>query len=247
MSYTIKQIAEQVHAQVQGNENLTINRILTDSRSLCFPEDTLFFALKSKRGDGHRYVHELYARGVRAFVVSHLPDKSEAMADAAFLLTDNPQKALQKLAEMHRTQFNIPVIGITGSNGKTVVKEWLYQLLGDTRHITRSPRSYNSQTGVPLSVWMLNEQTELGIFEAGISEMGEMDALPVKPKALASSASVQIPSSSFTSVKGVSYTSTPAALAATTRRVRAYSISRPSLVRLHCRSAVRSSAPRNSA
>lgn len=177
MPYTIEQIAELVHAQVQGNENLTINRILTDSRSLCFPEDTLFFALKSKRGDGHRYVHELYARGVRAFVVSHLPDKSEAMTDAAFLLTDNPQKALQKLAEMHRTQFNIPVIGITGSNGKTVVKEWLYQLLGDTRHITRSPRSYNSQIGVPLSVWMLNEQTELGIFEAGISEMGEMDAL----------------------------------------------------------------------
>ena len=177
MSYTIKQIAEQVHAQVQGNENLTINRILTDSRSLCFPEDTLFFALKSKRGDGHRYIHELYARGVRAFVVSHLPKEAGEMKEAAFLLTENPQKALQKLAEVHRTKFNIPIIGITGSNGKTVVKEWLYQLLGDTRRITRSPRSYNSQTGVPLSVWMLNEQTELGIFEAGISEMGEMDAL----------------------------------------------------------------------
>lgn len=177
MSYTIKQIAEQVHAQVQGNENLTINRILTDSRSLCFPEDTLFFALKSKRGDGHRYIHELYARGVRAFVVSHLPKEAGEMTEAAFLLTENPQKALQKLAEVHRTKFNIPIVGITGSNGKTVVKEWLYQLLGDTRRITRSPRSYNSQTGVPLSVWMLNEQTELGIFEAGISEMGEMDAL----------------------------------------------------------------------
>jgi len=177
MSYTIKQIAEQVHAQVQGNENLTINRILTDSRSLCFPEDTLFFALKSKRGDGHRYIHELYARGVRAFVVSHLPKEAGEMKEAAFLLTENPQKALQKLAEVHRTRFNIPIVGITGSNGKTVVKEWLYQLLGDTRRITRSPRSYNSQTGVPLSVWMLNEQTELGIFEAGISEMGEMDAL----------------------------------------------------------------------
>ncbi|MBQ8866323.1 MAG: bifunctional UDP-N-acetylmuramoyl-tripeptide:D-alanyl-D-alanine ligase/alanine racemase [Bacteroidaceae bacterium] len=177
MPYTIKEIAKQMHAQVQGNENLTINRILTDSRSLCFPEDTLFFALKSKRGDGHRYIHELYARGVRSFVVSRLPEGEESMTDATFLLTENPQKALQRLAEMHRTRFDIPVIGITGSNGKTVVKEWLYQLLGDTRRITRSPRSYNSQIGVPLSVWMLSGQTELGIFEAGISEMGEMAAL----------------------------------------------------------------------
>lgn len=177
MPYTIKEIANQVHAQVQGNENLMINRVLTDSRSLCFPEDTLFFALKSKRGNGHRYIHELYARGVRAFVVSQLPEEAEGMEEATFLLFENPQKALQRLAEMHRTRFNIPVIGITGSNGKTVVKEWLYQLLGDTRRITRSPRSYNSQIGVPLSVWMLNEQTELGIFEAGISEMGEMNAL----------------------------------------------------------------------
>ena len=177
MPYTIKQITEQMHARVQGDENVVINRILTDSRSVCLPEDTLFFALKTRRGDGHRYIGDLYARGVRAFVVSQLPEKAEEMKEAAFVLTENPQKALQKLAEVHRTRFDIPVIGITGSNGKTVVKEWLYQLLGDTRRITRSPRSYNSQTGVPLSVWMLNEQTELGIFEAGISEMGEMDAL----------------------------------------------------------------------
>ena len=177
MPYTIKQIAKQVHAKVQGNENLTINRILTDSRSLCFPEDSLFFALKSKRGDGHRYIDELYARGVRAFVVNHLPENAEEMEGATFLITDNTRKTLQKLAEVHRKEFDIPIIGITGSNGKTVVKEWLYQLLGDSRRVTRSPRSYNSQIGVPLSVWMLNEQTEVGIFEAGISEMNEMPAL----------------------------------------------------------------------
>ena len=177
MSYTIEQIAKCLHAQVQGNSQLSISRILTDSRSLCFPEDTLFFALKTQRADGHRYVNELYSRGVRSFVVSQLPAEVGQMADAAFILVESPLKALQKLAEVHRSQFSIPIVGITGSNGKTVVKEWLYQLLGDTRRIIRSPRSYNSQIGVPLSVWMLGEQTELGIFEAGISEMNEMPTL----------------------------------------------------------------------
>lgn len=177
MSYTIEQIAKCLHVQVQGHSQLSISRILTDSRSLCFPEDTLFFALKTQRADGLRYVDELYARGVRSFVVSQLPAEVGQMADAAFILVESPLKALQKLAEVHRSQFSIPIVGITGSNGKTVVKEWLYQLLGDTRRIVRSPRSYNSQIGVPLSVWMLGEQTELGIFEAGISEMNEMPTL----------------------------------------------------------------------
>lgn len=90
-----------------------------------------------------------------------------------FLIVPNPLKALQKLAEVHREKFNIPVIGITGSNGKTIVKEWLHQLLSPDRCIVRSPRSYNSQIGVPLSVWQLSEEAELGIFEAGISEMGK--------------------------------------------------------------------------
>lgn len=163
-----------------GDEALVIEHILTDSRSLCFPEGTLFFALKTRHGDGHRYISDLYARGVKAFVVDAdcWPlDGYEEMKGATFIQARSPLKALQKLVEAHRAQFSIPVIGITGSNGKTVVKEWLYQLLGDTRRITRSPRSYNSQIGVPLSVWMLNEQTELGIFEAGISEMNEMPTL----------------------------------------------------------------------
>lgn len=183
MPYTIEQIADLLNVSLIGNDCLTINWLLVDSRSLCFPEDTLFFALKSKHNDGHRYIPELYARGVRAFVVSALPEGVEKMPEAAFLVVADPKKALQKLAEKHRGRFQVPVVGITGSNGKTIVKEWLYQLLSDTRRITRSPRSYNSQIGVPLSVWLLNEQTEVGIFEAGISEMGEMVALQsiVKP------------------------------------------------------------------
>lgn len=177
MSSTIEEIDSIIGAQRSGNTPAAIDWILTDSRSLCFPEETLFFALKTKRNDGHKYIPDLYTRGVRNFVVSDLPENLADYPDANFLQVAQPLKALQRLAAKHREQFQVPVIGITGSNGKTVVKEWLYQLLGPDRVVTRSPRSYNSQIGVPLSVWMMNEQTELGIFEAGISEMGEMEAL----------------------------------------------------------------------
>lgn len=177
MSYTIKQIAELLGVDLVGDGSLMVNWLLIDSRSLCFPEQTLFFALKSKRGDGHLYIEALYAQGVRAFAVSALPDGAGKMPDAVFLVVGDTLKALQRLAEIHRNLFDIPVVGITGSNGKTVVKEWLCQLMSERYRITRSPRSYNSQIGVPLSVWMLGEHTELGLFEAGISEMGEMDAL----------------------------------------------------------------------
>lgn len=179
MLYTIEQIAKLIGGKCFGPSSGRINWILVDSRSLCFPEETLFFALRTKRNDGHKYITELYERGVRAFVVSSLLGENEMqrMADAAFLLVTDTLKSLQKLAALHRAQFDIPVIGITGSNGKTIVKEWLYQLLSGRERIVRSPRSYNSQVGVPLSVWLLNEQTELGVFEAGISEMAEMEAL----------------------------------------------------------------------
>ncbi|CDC58002.1 putative uncharacterized protein [Phocaeicola coprophilus CAG:333] len=177
MSETIEEITSVMGAERIGNAPARIDWILTDSRSLCFPEETLFFALKTKRNDGHKYIHELYERGVRNFVVSDLPENGEAYVDTNFLKVANPLRALQRLVAKHREQFQIPVVGITGSNGKTIVKEWLYQLLSPERIITRSPRSYNSQIGVPLSVWLLNEHTELGIFEAGISEMGEMEAL----------------------------------------------------------------------
>ena len=177
MRISIEKITNLLNANRIGSREAEIDWILTDSRSLCFAEETLFFALKTKRNDGHKYISDLYERGVRNFVVSDLPQQLEDYADANFLQLVDPLKGLQRLAEKYRAQFDVPVIGVTGSNGKTVVKEWLYQLLSPEHIVTRSPRSYNSQIGVPLSVWLMNEQTELGIFEAGISEMGEMEAL----------------------------------------------------------------------
>ena len=177
MRMSIENIANILNANRIGDREAEIDWILTDSRSLCFAEETLFFALKTKRGDGHRYISDLYERGVRNFVVSDLPENVNDYADTNFLQVPNPLKSLQRLAEKYRARFDVPVVGITGSNGKTIVKEWIYQLLSPERIITRSPRSYNSQIGVPLSVWLMNEHTELGVFEAGISEMGEMEAL----------------------------------------------------------------------
>ena len=177
MLYTIESIAKLIDAKCMVHAEAHIDWLLTDSRSLCFPETTLFFALSTKRNDGSKYIPDLYARGVRNFVVSKLPENKDEYPDSNFLAVSNPLKALQKLAELHRQKFQVPVIGITGSNGKTIVKEWLHQLLSPERTIVRSPRSYNSQIGVPISVWQMNESTELGIFEAGISEVGEMRAL----------------------------------------------------------------------
>ena len=177
MSSSIEEIASATGAERIGGTPATIDWILTDSRSLCFPEETLFFALKTKRNDGHKYISDLYRRGVRNFVVSEMPAGAEHFEHTNFLKVTSPLKALQRLAARHREKFQVPVVGITGSNGKTVVKEWLYQLLAPSRVVTRSPRSYNSQIGVPLSVWLMSEHTEVGIFEAGISEMGEMETL----------------------------------------------------------------------
>ena len=177
MRISIENVTKILNTNRVGTYPAEIDWILTDSRSLCFAEDTLFFALKTKRNDGHKYIPDLYERGVRNFVVSDLPQNLDDYVDTNFLQLPNPLKGLQRLAEKYRSLFEVPVVGITGSNGKTIVKEWLYQLLSPEKIITRSPRSYNSQIGVPLSVWLLNETTELGIFEAGISEMGEMEAL----------------------------------------------------------------------
>ena len=178
MTYTIEKVTTLIGAHRFGNADANIGFLLTDSRSLCFAEETLFFALKSGRGDGHNYISDLYRRGVRNFVVEHVPlDYATTYADANFLRVENSLVALQRLAERHRDEYNIPIVGITGSNGKTIVKEWLYQLLSPELNVTRSPRSYNSQIGVPLSVWLLNEQSQVGVFEAGISEPGEMLAL----------------------------------------------------------------------
>ena len=187
MKYTIEKITTLIGARRIGDTEAVVSWLLTDSRSLCFPEETLFFALCSGRNDGHNYIPELYRRGVRNFVVERgyfkLPDgiaansAEGALAGANILEVVSPLEALQRLAERHRDEFDVPIVGITGSNGKTMVKEWLYQLLSPYKIVTRSPKSYNSQIGVPLSVWLLGEQTEVGLFEAGISQPGEMQAL----------------------------------------------------------------------
>jgi alanine racemase len=182
MNYTIEKITTLIGARRIGTADARIGWLLTDSRSLCFPEETLFFALKTQRNDGHRYIADLYRRGVRNFVVEPVLNAARMggevdYTDANFLVVPSPLAALQRLAERHRDEFNCPVVGITGSNGKTMVKEWLYQVLSPDFHVTRSPKSFNSQIGVPLSVWLLNEQTEVGLFEAGISQPGEMPAL----------------------------------------------------------------------
>ena len=178
MTYSIVKVATLIGARRYGEAETSIGWLLTDSRSLCFPEQTLFFALRSQRNDGHRYIDDLYRRGVRSFVVEQVPDDwASSYADANFLRVPSTLAALQRLAERHRDEFQIPVVGITGSNGKTWVKEWLYQLLRPEGGVVRSPRSYNSQIGVPLSVWLLGEHSRIALFEAGISQPGEMLAL----------------------------------------------------------------------
>ena len=177
MEYAIQDVAQIIGARTKALHDCTISILLTDSRRLSFPETSLFFALATKTNDGHRYVQDLYKLRVRNFVVSKMLPEFEQMEEANFLLVKDVLAALQKLVAYHRKRFQIPVIGITGSNGKTVVKEFLYQLLHNEFDIVRSPRSYNSQIGVPLSVWEMNEKNTLGIFEAGISQPDEMEKL----------------------------------------------------------------------
>ena len=156
-------------------QNLPVEYLLLDSRKIISPSSSVFFAIKGERHDGHRFLHELYEKGVRQFVVENA--QAVNLPDANILQVHNSVKALQDIAAWHRSRFKIPVIGITGSNGKTIIKEWLSQLLSIDYNIVRSPRSYNSQIGVPLSVWQINEQHTLGIFEAGISLPNEMESL----------------------------------------------------------------------
>ncbi|MDR0835171.1 MAG: bifunctional UDP-N-acetylmuramoyl-tripeptide:D-alanyl-D-alanine ligase/alanine racemase [Tannerella sp.] len=179
MNYTIREIAEITgtsNASI-SNENACITHLLTDSRAVSFPETSLFFALKTKTNDGHKYINDLYHLGVKNFVVTEKKPYSKQYKEANFLIVSNALSTLQALASFHRKRFSVPVLGITGSNGKTVVKEFLFQLLHSDFNIVRSPRSYNSQIGVPLSVWEMNENHTFGIFEAGISKPGEMDHL----------------------------------------------------------------------
>jgi alanine racemase len=184
--YSVSQIASLIKAKTfHKNVDGYIEHILLDSRRLLFPSTSLFFALGSQRRNGNLFIKDLYSKGVKYFVVDEgFAEKDMLQFPAAiFLQVREVMQALHELAAFHRQQFTIPVIGITGSNGKTIVKEWLYQLLHNDFNIVRSPKSYNSQIGVPLSVWQINAVHTLGIFEAGISMTGEMERLEkiIKP------------------------------------------------------------------
>ena len=177
MEISVRDIANVIGSGSPVSQDLSISQLLTDSRQLLDPGGTLFFALASHRRDGHDFIPELYQKGVRNFVITRQASSFADQGDANFLEVGDALKALQDLAAWHRSKFRIPVIGITGSNGKTIVKEWLYQLLQEDYNIVRSPKSYNSQIGVPLSIWQMQPHHELAIFEAGISRPGEMEKL----------------------------------------------------------------------
>ena len=181
MNHSISTISTVINAITSGNGNIdaAIKNLLIDSRKLSNAETSLFFAIKGERHDGHSYLSDLHGKGVRHFVVSSLPQNNDLLSDSVFLLVKDTLLALQALCAFHRKQFKIPVIGITGSNGKTIVKEWLYQLMREDKNIVRSPKSFNSQVGVPLSVWQISEENKIGIFEAGISKTQEMNLLEV--------------------------------------------------------------------
>ena len=177
MTYTIENINQIIDGSLlQLHHADPVHWLVTDSRKLIYPDSSIFFALQGLRRSGDQFVRELYERGVKNFVLANkMPLKD--FPNANFILVKDALKALQHLAAWHRLQFNYPVIGITGSNGKTIVKEWLNQMLEDRFDIVRSPKSYNSQIGVPLSVWQMSDADDLAIFEAGISQSGEMKNL----------------------------------------------------------------------
>lgn len=176
MTLSLQNIIQILNAQTNGNwENHEIDSVSIDSRSLQNGTGTLFFAITGPNYDAHTYIANLIENGVRSFVVTHIPENLEEKA--FFLIVENTLDALQQFAAYYRGLFDFPVIGITGSNGKTIVKEWLNFLLGPDYNIIRSPKSYNSQVGVPLSVVSINENHNLGIFEAGISTINEMAKL----------------------------------------------------------------------
>ncbi len=178
--YSASDVARITGGRIIGapGEKHLVRFLLIDSRKLLSPSNTLFFALHSRQNDGHRYIEELLQKGVRVFVVKTVAaDWPNKYSEASFILVGDPLVALQKLAAAHRARFTYPVLSLTGSNGKTVIKEWLYQSLYEKQTVVKNPKSYNSQIGVPLSVWLMTDRHELGIFEAGISQRGEMKTL----------------------------------------------------------------------
>jgi len=177
-AYSLEQIAAITGGTCIGQTDARnlITRLCIDSRSIVDAAHALFIALKGTTRDGHDFIDEAYSKGIRYFLISKAIS-SARFPDATFVQVTDTLLALQQLAAYHRSRFQIPVIGITGSNGKTIVKEWLFQLLAKDYYIVRSPKSYNSQIGVPLSVWQMEDMHQLAIFEAGISRKGEMEKL----------------------------------------------------------------------
>lgn len=183
LTFTLQNIISNIEVKFNSPfEDFSVENISIDSRSLQNNQGTLFFALKGSNHDAHQYIESLITKGVNNFVVEKIPENVKDKAN--FFVVENSLKALQKTAIYYRNQFDFPFIGITGSNGKTIVKEWLNFLLSQDYIIVRSPKSYNSQVGVPLSIFGINENHNLGIFEAGISTKNEMQKLQkiIQPK-----------------------------------------------------------------
>jgi len=181
--YTLQQIEKITHGKLYGDNDCIIDSMETDSRKAASSINIIFVAIKGERHDGHRYINELYQNGINNFIVEELPAIIKTHREINCILVENSIKAMQELASDYRTQLKMPITGITGSNGKTVVKEWLFQCLSAKQLVSRSPKSFNSQIGVPLSVWMLKPNSDWGIIEAGISLPGEMNKLEkiIKP------------------------------------------------------------------
>ncbi|HBC79022.1 MAG TPA: bifunctional UDP-N-acetylmuramoyl-tripeptide:D-alanyl-D-alanine ligase/alanine racemase [Bacteroidales bacterium] len=177
MIFTSSDIARITAGTLTGPGDISVSDLVTDSRQISFTGNAAFIAIRGVNHDGHKFIDSLFKRGLRVFIVEVLPSKVDFYPDAAFIVTRNSIEALQLLAAKKRTCFKSPVIAVTGSAGKTIVKEWLSDLIGRTSPVIRSPKSYNSQVGVPLSVWKLDDKFKYGIFEAGISFPGEMEKL----------------------------------------------------------------------
>lgn len=177
--FTILEIADITKAEIVNSNRLgdRVCSLLTDSRNLIEAENCMFIALKTAKNDAHKYIELLYQQGLRLFLVEYVPNDCKALNEACFLIVKDSLHSLQLIAASNREKFTIPVVGITGSNGKTIVKEWVVSLLSEDYKLVNSPKSYNSQIGVPLSVWEMKEEHNFAVFEAGISQVGEMQNL----------------------------------------------------------------------
>lgn len=177
LDFSVEQLQNLLGADITGvstlHDHFNVRSVIIDTRNPALTENTLFIALSGSKEDGHKYLETFAAKGGKIAVVN----RPVTDVDICQLIVKDPLEALQKIAENHRRKFTIPVIAITGSNGKTIVKEWLYHVLKDTYSIVRSPKSYNSQIGVALSLLEISNSHTLGIFEAGISRPGEMEKL----------------------------------------------------------------------